>query len=609
MDRHLNITSIVLRFITVAIALVLWSCANRGYPEGGPKDSTPPKVTLELPASFTENFDKKYVNIYFDEFVQLKNMTEKFIISPPQTKKPKVRLKGKYVQVEFVDTLKPGTTYSLDFADAIVDNNESNPMGFYRYVLSTGSGIDSLELSGNVVDAESGDPMLNTYVFLYSTYGDSVALKQLPDYMARTDSSGFFKLTNLKSKDYKIIAVDDANRDYKFLPEGEAVAFIDSLVRPVVMEMSRTDTIHDEKTGLDSIVKNEYLAFGPNNLYLRMFMERPTQLYLVDGVRKQREKMDFVFSIPGNNEFSIRGVDGQLLPENWYVQEHSAGNDTLQLWITDSTVYRQDTLRLLLNYLRSDSLGQHVAYNDTVRYIFSDKKPASKSRKKTEEKAPTIDFLKSTISVGTEQDLNQGITFEFERPIREDSLKHIRLFEKVDTIYQPIDYRLRRDSLRLRRFTIEKPWKAEGEYMLQVDSAVIYDIYGRHNDKIEKKFKVRAQEYYGKVMLNVKGLEGRQAIVQLYKADAAKGEKGKRTFSVVAEAVLTSDGIVDFDYLQAGKYCIRAIIDNNRNGKWDTGLYMGHLQPEEVLYLPSELNVKQNFDVEQDFDLNLPYKK
>lgn len=182
----------------VFIGFAIYSCANKGYPEGGPKDVTPPHVVEERPASFNRNFDKKSINIYFDEYVQLKNVNEKFIISPPQAKKPKVRLKGKYISVEFQDSLRQETTYTLDFADAIADNNEGNPLGYYRYVFSTGNVLDTLELSGNVVDAETNEPVYNAYVFLYRNQADSVPITELPDYMARTDSSGFFRLTNLR---------------------------------------------------------------------------------------------------------------------------------------------------------------------------------------------------------------------------------------------------------------------------------------------------------------------------------------------------------------------------------------------------------------------------
>lgn len=608
MNKYNSFSILFVVLGAVLIGLLVYSCANRGYPEGGPKDITPPKVTLEQPESYSNNFDKKNINIYFDEYVQLKNITEKFIISPPQLKKPKVRLRGKYVQVNFVDSLKPNTTYSLDFADAIVDNNEGNPLGYYRYVFSTGNVIDSLELSGNVLDAESNEPMLNTYVFLYRNHADSVPVLQIPDYMARTDSSGFFRVTNLKNADYKIVAIDDSNRDYKFTPEGEQVAFMDTLIRPLVIPMVKLDTIHNDSLKTDSIVRTEYLAYGPNNLYLRMFQEKLTQLYLVDGDRKEREKLSFMFSIPAKNDFKI-DLLGQKQPENWYITEHTVGNDTINLWMTDSTIYKQDSLKFVLNYLRSDSLGIYVPYADTVKYVFSDKKIVANKKRIDENKKTPVDFLKINTLLAAEQDLNTGITLEFDRPILTEGLKNIQLLEKVDSLYVPVGYKLKTDSLKIRQFIIEKDWKPEVEYMLKVDSAVIFDIYDRHNDKLEKKFKVRNQEYYGSVLLTVSGVDGRQVIIQLYKSESSKSDKGKKTFNVVAEKIMDKDATINFNYLHAGKYKIRAIIDKNRNGKWDTGLYLKKIQPEEIIYLPVELNVKQNFDIEQDFNLNLPYKE
>ena len=167
---------------------------------------------------YTKNFDKKRVDIFFSEFVQLKEVSEKFVFSPPLKKNPKVSLRGKYVQVSIPDTLRPNTTYSMDFADAIVDNNEGNPLGYYRYVFSTGDIIDTLEVSGNVVNAESYEPMMNILVGLYEDQADSVPLLQLPDYIARTDSAGFFRLTNLRQAHYRVMAIDHKNKDKKYAP-------------------------------------------------------------------------------------------------------------------------------------------------------------------------------------------------------------------------------------------------------------------------------------------------------------------------------------------------------------------------------------------------------
>lgn len=602
----------------LAVVLTVYACANRGYPEGGPQDTTPPKVINEDPVSFTTNFDKKRVNVYFDEYVQLKDMNEKFIVSPPLKKKPKVSLKGKYIQVALTDTLKPNTTYSLDFADGILDNNEGNPLGYYRYVFSTGDNIDSLELSGKVVYAESGEPMLNVYVLLYSNHADSIPLRELPDYVARTDSSGFFRLTNLRDTVYRILAVEDANRDYKFTPEAEVVGFLDSLVRPVVMSLTRTDTItrienivgNDTITS-DSISTYSYLAYGPNNLFIRLFQEKPTQLYMVDDDRPARERLDFTFSIPGKNDLQMQMLDsGSVVPRSpdWYLLERSAGNDTLSLWIKDSTVYKQDTLRAILSYWRTDTTGQLSRVSDTVRYTFKEKKKEVKGKKKDDAGQPAVEFLEIKPNTSGDLDIQGNLALDFDRPVDLSTLSGLQVLQKVDTLYQPIPFTYVQDSLKIRRINLNAAWESGKEYQLFADSAVIFDIYGRHNDKLEKKFKVREEAYYGNVMLNVTGVSG-PTIVQVYKSDAGKSENGKRKYTVLKELKLDRDQVLTFDLLPEGKYRFRAILDTNNNGVWDTGLYLKGIQPEEIIYLPVEISVKQNFDIEQEFNLAKTYKE
>jgi len=599
-------------FGIMVVALCIYACANRGYPEGGPKDETPPQVVEEVPLSYTTNFKAKRVNIYFDEFVQLNDINNKFIFSPPVKKDPKVSLKGKYVQVAIPDSLRENTTYSLDFADAIVDNNESNPLGFYRYVFSTGERIDTLELGGTVVNAESYEPVMGVLVALYEKSGDSIPLKELPDYIARTDSSGNFRLTNLREGHYRVMAIEDANRDKMYTPESEMFAWMDTTVFPVVEPATRVDTFHviekivEADTILrDSIVRMDYLAYGPSNLYLRLFLEKLTQLYLVEDDRKEREQLNFIFSIPGENGLEVTLWDTlatEPLPQDWYFKEHSAGNDTLTLWIKDSTVYKKDTLNVILSYMRSDSTGQWERYSDTARYTFRAKEKKEGKSKKKDEDAPKVEFLEIKSNISGDLDLGARLYLEFSRPINKSTLDSIRVLEKVDTVYQLIPFQVVEDSLRVRRVFVDAAWKAGGEYQLQIDSATIYDIYGRFNDKLEKKFKVRTEEYYGKIMVNVRGVDC-PTIVQLYKAENGKSENGKRTYNVVQSKVVEQDGEVVFPLLPEGKYCVRAILDRNGNGVWDTGLYLKHRQPEEIVYLRGEIAVKQNFDVEQDFDI------
>lgn len=597
----------------VVVALLVYACANRGYPEGGPKDETPPQVVKEEPLSFTRNFKGKRVNVYFDEFVQLKEINEKFVFSPPLKKDPKVSLKGKYVQVALPDSLRPNTTYSMDFADAIVDNNESNPLGFYRYVFSTGDRIDTLELSGNVVNAESYEPMMKVLVALYEVSGDSVwtdsvPLKRLPDYIARTDSSGFFRVTNLRGGAYRVMAMDDADRNKMYTPEAEMFAYLDTAVIPTVIPTTRTDTfrlvdsiVGQDTVMRDSIVTQHILAYGPSNLYLRIFKEKLTQLYMVDDERKAREQLSFTFSIPGENGLRVRLWDTlatEPLPKDWYFTEHNAGNDTLTLWIKDSTVYKKDTLNVILDYFRSDSTGEWVRYADTTRYTFKDKE--EKGNRKKEAKDKKVEFLGIRPSVSGDMDLGTRLYLDFDRPIHKTTLDSMRLSEKSDTVYVPLSFELEEDTLKPRRVYVDAAWKPGGEYMLEIDSASVYDIYGRFNDKLEKKFKVRTEEFYGRLILSMKGVKG-NVIVQLYKSEKGKSENGQRTYNVVKEKATDKDGPLVFELVPEGAYKLRAILDENGNGVWDTGLYLKRRQPEKIVYLPVEINMKQNFDIEQEF--------
>lgn len=581
--------------------LLSGSCANKGYPEGGPRDETPPRVVAEVPVSYATGFDRKYVDIYFDEYVTLKEITEKFIISPPQAKKPKVNLRGKYIRVEFQDSLRIETTYSLDFADAIVDNNESNPLGYYRYVFSTGAKIDTLELGGVLVDATSNEPVSGVPVFLYEGLADTMPLKGIPNYVGRTDSVGRFRITNLKEAAYRVMAVVDDNRDHKFTPGAEKAGFTDSLIRPEVLRVTVTDTLEG-----DSVVVIEKEIYGPNDLQVRLFQEDPTQLYLTNEERKERELLTFTFSIPGRNDFSIRLADS-IPPEDWYFPEISPGLDSINIWIKDSTVYKRDTLYVLLDYLRTDSTGRQSPYADTLRMTFSDKKKPRPGNRRKEEEKPVVDFIKINVRVSGEQHINKSLAVEFDRPITGSPAGKIRLEERSDTLYLPAEAEWEQDSSNLRRFFLKKKWQPEGDYRLVADSAAITDIYGRHSDKLERKFKVRAEDSYGSIHVDLKGTEG-PVILQLYRSDGRKSNRGDKKFNVLAEKTVQKDGVYIFDYLDEGQYRLRAVLDRNGNGKWDTGLYEELRQPEEIRYLPVEIRARKNFDIEQTFDLNSPYR-
>jgi uncharacterized protein (DUF2141 family) len=604
-----------LRTIIYVLGILIWfvvsSCANKGYPEGGPKDTTPPNIMGEQPPSFSTDFKSKDIRIYFDEYVDLKNINDNFIISPPQTKKPKVRLRPKYVLVEFQDSLRENTTYSLDFGDAIVDLNEANPLGYYRYVFSTGKQIDSLELSGTVVDAETNNPMLGAYVFVYEQHADSVPLKNIPNYMASTDSSGNFRLTNLSDKVYKMVALKDADRNYKYTPEVEEFAFLDSLLQPITIQLTRTDTVSE-----DSIVTSSYIGYGPSNIRLRMFQERLTQLYMLSEERKERERLTFIFSIPEENRFEIQLLDtvsdlNEVDRANWYMREQSFQGDTINIWLRDSVVYKRDTLNFVLNYLRTDSTRKQVPYTDTVKLVYKDKQTAKRNRRNEKDVPEPYKFLQIITSKTNTQDINRDIPIEFGKPVADTFLKYVVLKEKVDTVYLTTDFEWVVDANNVKRFSIRKQWKAGAEYMLTIDSATVYDIYGFHNDKFERIFKVKEEEDYGTLNVNLSGVKS-NVIVQLFKSQSTSGATTesskpatlKKPIVVAAEQKVSTDGEVQFKYVQPGRFGLRVIVDVNGNGKWDTGIYLQGIQPEPIFYMKGDFEVRKNFDIIQEFDLN-----
>ena len=590
----MNKSNNYIKYISIVVfGLVIFSCANRGYPEGGAKDETPPEILRSDPSNGTLRFDKKKANIYFNEFVQLKDITQKFMISPPQKKKPLVKLRGKRVLIEFQDTLRENTTYSLDFGDAIVDNNEGNPMGDYRYYFSTGDNIDTMRVGGYVFDAFTRKPLEDMYVMLYENHGDSIPLKEVASYVARTDTAGYFSITNIKQAHYRILAIEDANRNYMFESPAEKVGFLDSLVYPVAFPLTRRDTASADTTAMIS-----YTAFGPDNLTMYMFEEQKIQQYLIGGTRPQKEKLNFIFSLPRKDELKIDllGIDEG---KDWYISEHSLNNDTIDLWIRDSLVFKRDSLFAEIKYMKTDSLGVLTSDTDTLKLNFVTAKKVvdkKRSKKKKEDKPAekkTV-FLKTDVNVQSVIDINAVVRFSFDQPVVEDFQDKVSLYMIEDTLKIKQDINIIQDSLKIREFRLDYKWQPEKNYSLEVDSAAINSIYGLHNDKIEKKFSVREEDFYGKILLKLENVTT-PVVIQLIQR--------KKEDKIIRTQRGSEDRVYVFPYLKAGDYSFKIIKDANGNGKWDTGNYLKRRQAEEVLYMDQSIKVRQNWDFEHTWTL------
>lgn len=597
----------------VAFLLVIigfYACASTGMPDGGPYDETPPKFVRANPEPNTTNNKRKKISIEFDEYIKLDNASEKVIISPPQKEAPEVKVSGHRVLVEFFDTLRENTTYTVDFGDAIVDNNEDNPLGNFAYAFSTGAHIDTMEVSGTILNAENLEPVKGIQVGLHQNLEDSAFVKLPFDRISRTDSRGHFTIRGVAPGKYRIYALMDGNQNYLFDSKTEAIAFQDSLVIPDMRQAVRQDTVWNELDTLayDTIYEVHYTRFLPDNLVLRSFKEENSMQYLVKSEREQLNRFSLYFSGKADTLPTIKGLDFD--EKNAFVIESNPRNDTIRYWIKDTVMCERDTLTFQMDYLATDTLGQLVPKTDTLRMVNKiDKKrrmalaeeamkKEEKERKKRAKKGDTLKvepkFFAMSVDAPSSLDLNRNIVLKFDEPVEHIDTAAIHMAVKVDSLWNTIPFILMKDSIVPRQYQILADWQPGQEYQLKIDSLGIKGIYGLYTDKVEKELKVKTLEEYGTLYLNIVGA-GPHAIVQLLNSSDG----------VVRQQPVTDKNTCDFYFLQPStKYYIRLFNDDNNNGVWDTGNYEEKRQPEEVFYFPKVWEMKANFEFEETWDVH-----
>lgn len=580
--------------IGIVITAFIYSCANQGYPTGGPIDVTPPKVLKTEPENFALNFKGGKIEIFFDEFVKLEKISENFVISPPFKKTPSVKLKGKSIYVKLEEELKENTTYTIDFGTGIVDNNEGNPLGEYQFVFSTGESIDSLSIKGRVNNAFDELPLKNSMVMAYLNTNDSVPLTTIPDYIALADSAGYFQINNLKSGTYKLFAIVDGNKDYLYNGPGEAIGFFDELIVPTAHRFEQLDSI-----GKDSLVVREATALEPNNIQIKMFEEENTLQYLTGYKRSRREKLDFEFNAKRTDSLQIDFVDVKE-NKNWFLRQASKNKDTLSYWIIDSSIYKRDTLLAALQYLKTDTTGVLVNFKDTVKLNFKDPKKAKQTKGKAKKKKKQIKIKKPTykfkVKTSSSHDLNKYLPITFEEPLANINKDSIHFFQIKDTVEIPAEFTLEQDPKNLLQYNLITKWKPETQYKFIADSAAFKNIYGLYSDSYEGKITTQEKEYYGKLFLNITGIKT-PTLVQLL--EVGKSEKVSQTQKI------KSNQTVLFDFLYPKTYIVKIIEDTNNNGIWDTGNYEKGIQPEQVYYFRKEIKIRSNWEVDEDLVIPL----
>lgn len=583
-----NKTKIISALIILSILLLVHSCANKAQgPTGGPKDKTPPSVVKSFPANGTLNFKKKQIEIVFDKIVTVDKPSDNVIISPPQQKPPDVKSLGKRVVVDFNEKLRDSTTYSINFGNAIADVNEKNVLKNYLFSFSTGNHIDTLKVSGTVINAEDLTPLEGIIVGIYQETSDSVFSVKPFLRIGRTDENGHFSIDNIKKGKYKIFALGDTNHDYTFQP-GEGLAMCDSLVAPTFRMEQMQDTVWKDSTEVDSIRHYIGTHFLPDNLALRYFKENKKRQYYVKNERKQ----PFVFSLFYNAPLT-KLPELRPLNFNWegkYLLQKSANMDSLTYWITDSLVWKQDTLKMAMTYLKTDSLFQLKPVTDTINVIMHHVRlsPHAKASKKlTAVKIPPLKFMNN---LSTTFEIYSPVLLNFEAPLEHLDISKIKLFQKVDTVFKQIPFKWRQIDSTKMAYAMDHKWVAETSYEVQIDSAAFTSIYKRINSKFKSEFKIRSLDEYSSIKLFLQPFNKKAMIQVLDSKD-----------EVVATKPASEKGTI-IEYLRPGDYFVRMYIDENGNGKWDTGNLSKRLQPEEVFYYPKKLSLMANWEFEETWD-------
>ena len=597
------------------LMIVVYSCASMGNPDGGPYDEEPPKFVRSTPKPFAINSKERKVTIEFDEFIKLEKAAEKVVVSPPQLEQPEIKASGRKVVVGLVDSLRPNTTYTIDFADAIVDNNEGNPLGNYAFTFSTGTTIDTMEVSGTVLSASDLEPVKNIQVGLHSDLSDSAFMKKPFDRVSRTDSRGHFSIRGIAPGKYRIYALMDGNQNYLFDSKTKMIAFSDSIIIPAMEDAMRQDTIWKDSLTIDTIKSVGYTRFLPDDIILRAFKEENDRQYLTRSERDKENHFVLTFSARADTLPTLKGLNFD--ERDAFIIEKTDRNDSICYWIKDSLIYQMDTLEIQMDYLATDTLDRLVPQTDTLflankltraereKLEAKAAEEKEKERKKKEKKGEKIEpeptkFLTLNVDAPSAFDLDRNVYLSFDEPVASIDTAAIHMEIKKDSLWEEIPFLFVSDSVLPRKYEILAEWEPEKEYQLSIDSMAFKGVYGLHTNKVKQTMKVKKLDEYGTILLNITGADS-TAVVELLDGS------GK----VLRQQRITPQNTADFYYLNPGtKFYIRLFNDRNGNGVWDTGKYSEHLQPEEVYYFPKVWEMKANFEFEENWNINaVPVEK
>ena len=591
-----------MQWLLFAVLAIVCSCAKMGQPDGGWYDETPPAIVRTSPADQGVNIKAKKINIYFNEYIQVDNPTEKVVISPPQIEQAEIKPSGKKIEVELKDSLKPNTTYTIDFSDAISDNNENNPLGNYTFTFSTGDHIDTMQVAGYVLNAENLEPIKGILVGLYNNLSDTIFTKEPMLRVSRTDSRGHFVIKGVAPGDYRIYALQDADNNYYFNQKSEQLAFTHDIITPTFKPDIRQDTLWRDSLHIDSIARVPYTHFLPDDIVLRAFTEVQTDRYLIKSERNEPDHFTLFFSYGDSLLPQIRGLN--FNEHDAFITELSEKRDTITYWLRDTMLVNQDTLRMELKYMATDTLGVLRLQTDTMDILskqpyekrmkqkqdkyeeWKKKQERAKKRDKPYETEMPAELLEPKYNVASEPDPDQNITIEMPAPLAKVDTSCVHLYSKYDTLWYRSPFVLRPKEGVNRTYELLGEWRPGIEYSLEIDTMAFTDIYGKTTAPFKQGFKVKTEDSYATLMFDITGMADTTVVVQLL-----------NTSDAMVKETSTTNGRAEFYYIKPGTYYARMYVDSNKNGKWDTGDYAADRQAETTYYYPEKIECKEKWDL------------
>lgn len=573
---------------------MIYGCANRVAPDGGPYDMEPPKLVRSTPDDRALNVSGQKVTLWFDEFVTVKEPQKKIIVSPPQLQQPEIISYGKRVVVNLKDTLIPNTTYTIDFTDAIVDNNEGNPLENFSFAFSTGSDIDTMEIAGTVINARNHEPMQGITVGLHpdtasrSAFHDTTFLRT-----SRTSDRAKFIIRNVKQGRYHVYGLKESDGNYRNDMVGtEGVAWLDSTVLTWSKPDIRPDTLWVDSLTIDTIKQVPFTHYYPDDLVLLYYEPRDPKRFIKKRERPEPYQLSLTFNALPDSSITLAKVDTLSTQLDSLAQPYvmDKGRDGLvRFFLTDTTWYHHDSFAL--TYLSVDSLDRPAFKTDTLKLAYK----APKLEEKKDEKDSVPAKVASPFTLAIEHrgkgGVSDSILFRTSLPIDTMALSAFALYNAKDSILKP----MRLDTVfffdgSVTSGLIRAKLEYGGQYELHADSALFTDIYGHHLDEaFVDQFKVKEKTDFSSLRVTVHDLP-----------DSIIGELLTPDDKLVWTAY-SKGGDLFFPDLEPGKYGLRIIYDRNGNGRWDPGDYDTMLQPEAVYYAPKVFELMKNWDVKENF--------